>query len=210
MFTGIIEELGTVAELGQGVISVNAAKVIKNVELGESIAVNGVCLTVSSSTKTSFSANVMEETLKKTNLGSLEVGSQVNLERALRMGDRIGGHLVSGHIDGPGIITRIEQQTHSTVVTIEPSEDMLPYIAPKGSIAIDGVSLTVVDVSSAFTVSLVKHTLENTNLGSIMVGSAVNLETDMLAKYVRRMLEAQETDGEATSVEKLFKQGFLS
>jgi len=209
MFTGIIEEVGTLTKIEPGRLIFKAARVLSDVQLGDSIAVSGVCLTVEKFTPDSFSASVMEETLKKTKLGLLEVGVPVNLERALALGGRLGGHLVSGHVDGLGGITSIRRLTNSTMVTIKPLADILPFIAAKGSITIDGVSLTVVDVKDEFTVSLVEHTLNSTTLGQAKVGEAVNLEVDVLARYVARLLAAGQQSNEPTSVEKLFKAGFI-
>ncbi len=209
MFTGIIEELGRIKRIDSGGVVVSAGVVLSDVKLGDSIAVNGVCLTVSAYDEDSFFASVMEETFKKTNLGDLSVGSAVNLERALKLGERLGGHLVSGHIDGRGLVCGLEGLSNSTLMTIRPERELLPFIASKGSITIDGVSLTVVDVTGEFTVSLVEHTLSNTSLGACQIGGSVNLETDILAKYIQRLIAVNKDWPEATSINKLFKEGFI-
>src|SRR5580700_6444162 len=164
--------------------------------MGESIAVNGACLTVASVAADGFEADVMPETLRRTTLGDLSGGATVNLERALRFGERVGGHLVSGHVDGTGIVTALREDANARWVTIATPEDLIDLIAEQGSIAVDGISLTVVDVfAGAFTVSLIPVTLAATVAGAWRVGTAVNLEVDLIARYVTRTLEARERAG---------------
>ncbi len=196
MFTGIVEELGTVEALDQldgdaARLRIQGPTVTKDARHGDSIAVNGCCLTVVDVENDSFTADVMHETLRRTSLGALGNGSPVNLERAVAAHARLGGHIVQGHVDGTGRIVRREPAEHWDVVTIEAPPEILRYVAEKGSIAVDGVSLTVVgvdDASSTFTVSLIPTTLELTVLGRNRAGDTVNLEVDVIAKYVERLL----------------------
>ena len=194
MFTGIIEELGKIAGIKKGtksaVLGVDSAIVVGDVKLGDSISVNGVCLTVVGFTKSSFSAEVMAETLRRSNLGGLKAGGKVNLERALRPTDRMGGHFVSGHIDGVGTIKSVVKEDIADVFTIAAPPEVLKYVIEKGSIAVDGISLTVVDMTEdAFRVSLIPHTSANTTLGFKKAGDTVNLESDLIAKYIERLLK---------------------
>ncbi|WP_407308824.1 riboflavin synthase [Desulfosporosinus sp. SB140] len=193
MFTGIVEELGIVRTLrllpDSGKLTLQGKKVLEGTQLGDSIAVNGVCLTVIDQTGDEFTVDVMAETLAKTNLGNLKSGNYVNLERALQLQTRLGGHLVSGHVDGVGRIRRITPWGIAQVFEISALSTLLSFILPKGSIAIDGISLTVIDVEEDyFTVSLIPHTFEETTLGLKKVGSSVNLETDLIGKYVARFM----------------------
>jgi len=192
LFTGIIEEVGQVARIGGGSLVINCAKVIEDVHLGDSIAVNGVCLTVTHFDKSSFTADVMPETVRRTSLAELKKGSPVNLERALTLASRLGGHIVSGHIDGTGEIVKFADEGNAILMTISAGPELLRYIVEKGSVALDGISLTVAKVTdSDFTVSLIPHTREVTNLGSKKTGSPINIETDVLGKYVEKMLQGQ-------------------
>lgn len=217
MFTGIVEELGAVASLQRGADSANLAivarVVLQQLKLGDSIAVNGVCLTVTSFNDRQFSADVMAETLAKTNLGSLKPGDKVNLERALAFGDRLGGHLVSGHIDGVGRIIKLARHDIAMVVTIAAPTEVMRYIIRKGSVAIDGISLTVVDYTpDSFSVSLIPHTAAATTLGFKQVGASVNLEGDMIGKYIEKWFTAgaaKERPGQGMSAEFLARHGFL-
>jgi riboflavin synthase len=196
MFTGIVEEIGTVESLdlveGDAArLRISGPAVTKDARHGDSIAVNGCCLTVVEVDGTSFTADVMGETLKRTSLGALGNGSQVNLERAVVADARLGGHIVQGHVDGTGTIVRRQPEEHWDVVTVEAAPEILRYVAEKGSIAVDGVSLTVAgvdDESSTFTVALIPTTLELTVLGRNRPGDTVNLEVDVIAKYVERLL----------------------
>ncbi|MCW3490889.1 riboflavin synthase [Dethiobacter alkaliphilus] len=216
MFTGIVEELGTVKTLSvrgdAGKLSVKAKQVLTDVRLGDSIAVNGVCLTVTSFSAQEFVADVMPETLRKTNLLQLQGGDPVNLERALALGGRLGGHLVSGHVDGVGAIVEKRPEGNAVIYRISAPPEVLRYIIAKGSVAIDGISLTVADVSSdAFSVSVIPHTASVTTLGYKKEGDAVNLENDMIGKYVERLLSVHREDGQKTdiSMELLKANGFL-
>lgn len=216
MFTGIVEELGKINGVQKGekssVLTINASKVLKSTQLGDSIAVNGVCLTVASITENSFSADVMAETMRKSNLGSLTVGSTVNLERALTPLTRMGGHTVSGHIDGTGTITSYVKEDNATWVTVNADSDILKYIVQKGSIAIDGISLTVAYIDdTCFKVSIIPHTSQQTTLLSKGVGNTVNLECDVIAKYVEKLLgfKASNNTTEDISLEMLAENGFI-
>lgn len=199
MFTGIIEEVGRIKAISrQGKdyqLDIDAKRVLEDVQLGDSISVNGVCLTVVSYTKDWFKVDVMPETLKATSLATLQVGSKVNLERAMLAGGRFGGHIVSGHVDHIGHVTEKRPVANATYFRIRPAApDALRYIIPKGSICIDGISLTVVDVDlESFTVSIIPHTSAGTNLYDRQVGDIVNLEVDILAKYMEKLLENRMT-----------------
>jgi riboflavin synthase len=192
MFTGIIEELGTVKELKKGAASatlkVQASKVAADLGKGDSISVNGVCLTVVEFSKAGFTAEAMAETLRATNLGGLRPGDRVNLERALSPSGRLGGHIVSGHVDGVGAIKSVVREDIAQVFTVEAPEAVMRYIIKKGSIAVDGISLTVVDFEEgSFSVSIIPHTAKETTLGIKKTGDRVNLEPDLIAKYVERL-----------------------
>ncbi|WP_347348967.1 riboflavin synthase [Nigerium sp.] len=197
MFTGIIEELGTVESLTLGresaVLRVRGPQVLTDATPGASIAVNGVCLTVVDHDDESFSVDVMAETLRRSSLGALRPGSRVNLERAMAASGRLGGHIVQGHVDATGEIVAREPGDHWEVVTIALPDAVARYVVEKGSIAVDGISLTVASVAPGrFTVSLIPTTLALTTLGSARVGDPVNLEVDVLAKYVERLLAPAE------------------
>lgn len=194
MFTGIIEEIGLVKRIvgheASGFIEIQANKVLSNTRVGDSIAVNGVCLTVTRLNSGSFTADVMAETLRKTNLGSLPVGSGVNLERALPADGRFGGHIVSGHIDGTGEIRSLQPEGNAVWVSVSAPASILQLIVMKGSVAIDGISLTVAYVdASMFKVSVIPHTGEETTLLKRKPGDIVNLENDIIGKYVQRLLQ---------------------
>lgn len=194
MFSGIVEELGSVARNaieGEGRLEVTAQAVIRDVAIGDSIAVNGCCLTVVASDGEGFVADVMPETARRTNLGALRPGDPVNLEAALRVGDRIGGHMMSGHVDGVGSVVSLSPEGNMVVVRVDAPDTVLRYVVEKGCVAVDGISLTVVDVDAAgFTVALIPHTLEVTRAGRWQAGSRVNLEADLVAKYVEKGLAA--------------------
>jgi riboflavin synthase len=213
MFTGIIEELGTIKTVNKGresaTLKIGAEKVVEGLNLGDSVAVNGVCLTIVRFDRTGFSAEVMAETLRKSNLGRLKSGDRVNLERAMRLGDRLGGHLVAGHVDATGTIKSTVREDIATVFTVEAPEDILRYIIDKGSVAIDGISLTVVDYDKkSFRVSIIPHTASQTTLGFKRSGDTVNLEADMLAKFVERLL-AGRTGKEGIGKDFLGRHGFM-
>ena len=199
MFTGIIEELGTVKDIGitgnSAQIKLSAEKVLENTRIGDSIAVNGVCLTVTGITSDGFSADVMPETLKRTSLSIVRRGDKVNLERAMAADGRFGGHIVSGHIDGTGTIRDYKKDGNAVWVTISAPDDILKLVVEKGSIAIDGISLTVASVGKkSFTVSIIPHTISNTTLADKKSGDIVNLETDIIGKYVEKLLMTGSTN----------------
>lgn len=196
MFTGIVEERGTVASIEQltnaARVAIRGSVVLSDVRAGDSIAVNGVCLTVVDLGPDYFTADVMEETLKRSSLDAVAAGSEVNLERAARLDSRLGGHLVQGHVDGTGAVLAIEPDAHWTAMRISLPVDLGRYVVEKGSITVDGVSLTVVAVDDeAFSVSLIPTTLAETTLGSRHVGDRVNLEVDAIAKYVERLMQGR-------------------
>lgn len=193
MFTGIIEEIGKVKEVKKGeessVLTIGARTVLEGTAIGDSISVNGVCLTVTRLLADSFEADVMAETLNRSNIGELEPGREINLERAVSLQTRLGGHIVSGHIDGTGTIRAFREDDNAVWVTIAAKPELLRYIIEKGSIAIDGISLTVAAVDDqSFAVSIIPHTAEETTLLKKKVGDTVNLECDMIGKYVEKLL----------------------
>jgi len=200
MFTGIIEELGGVKALrrdaGAARLTISASAVLDGTIVGDSICVNGVCLTVIDLNKNVFSADIAVETLKVTNLGELRIGDKVNLERALRLSARIGGHLVSGHIDSIGHIRGKREEGNGWRISIDAPESILRYIIKKGSIAIDGISLTVADVDkTGFSIAMIPHTGKLTTLGFKSAGATVNLEVDIIGKYVERLLSGRLESG---------------
>jgi riboflavin synthase len=193
MFTGIVEELGTVEAMddqGDAVrLTVRGPVVTGDADLGDSISVNGVCLTVATREGETFTADVMRQTLTMTSLGALAPGGQVNLERAVTPTTRLGGHIVQGHVDGTGAVVRRTPSEHWTVVEISLPQELARYLVPQGSVTVDGISLTVVDVlETSFTVSLIPETLARTTLGNRSLGDVVNLEVDVIAKYVERLV----------------------
>lgn len=217
MFTGIIEELGTVKAVKKGAksaeLSIEGNKIFDDIHLGDSIAVNGVCLTVTEYSGNIFKADVMNETLMRSSLGSLKTGSKVNLERAMAANCRFGGHIVSGHIDGTGVISDLTKDDIAVWVTIRTTPEILRLIVEKGSIAIDGISLTVARVSQTdFAVSIIPHTGANTTLLMKNKGDVVNLENDITGKYIEKLLgltKEQETKSESKITrEFLTKYGF--
>ncbi|HEU4979372.1 MAG TPA: riboflavin synthase [Solirubrobacteraceae bacterium] len=195
MFTGLVADLGTVAEVhstSDGVRMAIESPLARELREGDSIAVNGVCLTAVGLCGDRFGADVMRETLRRSSLGDAEAGSRVNLELPLRAGDRLGGHVVQGHVDGVGAIAGVREDGFARVLRIEAPPEVLRYVVAKGSIAVDGVSLTVSALEEdAFEVSLIPETLERTNLGTAGEGTPVNLEVDVLAKYVERLVAAR-------------------
>lgn len=207
MFTGIIEEIGTVRSIrggGSGVVlDIEASKVLEGTATGDSIAVNGVCLTVTPGSG-HFTADAMPETLRRTSLGGLRPGSKVNLERAMACGGRFGGHLVSGHVDACGRVADLVRDGIALVMRVSVPSDVLHYVARKGSVTLDGVSLTVASVSdsdSSFTVSLIPHTMASTTLHLLKPGSQVNVEVDMLARYVERLLASGDAASASAQVD---------
>jgi riboflavin synthase len=186
VFTGLVETTGTIASLGDGRLSVRAALDLRP---GDSVAVNGVCLTARAVGDEGFDADVMPETLRRTALGALGDGDRVNLELPLRASDRLGGHVVQGHVDGLGSVESVSEEGFARVVRIAAPSELLRYVVEKGSIAVDGVSLTVAEVDAdGFSVSLIPETLERTTLGAAVPGRSVNLEVDVLAKYVEKLV----------------------
>lgn len=212
MFTGIIEEIGKVQSIRKGrdsaAVSIGAKMILEGIRLGDSIAVNGVCLTITSFSQSGFTADVMHETLNRSSLGSLRAGSPVNLERAMPANGRFGGHIVSGHIDGAGTISAITKDDNAVWYTVKTGPPILRYIIEKGSVAIDGVSLTVAKVhNDGFSVSIIPHTAAQTILSEKRIGDIVNLENDCIAKYVERLLGSQ-SPKTAITTEFLAKHGF--
>lgn len=203
MFSGIVEEVGRVEKIsrqGEAARLQVACAMGPELSLGESVCVNGVCLTVAEAYEGSFVASIMPETLRRSNLGDLREGSMVNLERALRPDSRLGGHIVLGHVDGVGTISKKERESGALVVTIKCPEELMKYVVEKGSIAVDGVSLTIAEVTGdRLKVSLVAYTLEHSTLGSLRVGSRVNIECDILGKYVERFLAPYLAEGGRSS-----------
>ena len=217
MFTGIIEEVGRIEAISYGIssarIKIIASLVLEEVKVGDSICVNGICLTVTSFQPGSFTADVMHETLNRTGLSTLENGSPVNLERAMLANGRFGGHIVSGHIDGTGSIASISPDDNAIWFEIKTSPNILYYIVEKGSITIDGISLTVAKVSEeSFSISAIPHTVSETNLRDKKIGSLVNLECDVIGKYVEHFVknEKPEEEGSKISMDFLSQHGFIS
>lgn len=193
MFTGIVEEMGVIREKGNDFLVIDARQVLEDLKQGDSIAINGVCLTVTEFTKDSFKVDIMTETLKLTNLNTLSIGDKVNLERAMRLGDRIGGHLVSGHIDGLGKIVDKVVEGENWIFEISVATELSKYIIKKGSVAVEGISLTVAEVSvERFKICLIPHTLKETTLGKKNIGNLLNIEVDMIGKYLERFLNKGE------------------
>ena len=194
MFSGIVEEMGVVKSLERGLggarLSILAGTVLKDLQPGESVSVSGACLTASAVGETDFSVDVSVETENVTTLGTLAAGAAVNLERALKLNDRLGGHLVTGHVDGTGILRERMQEGNTVLLTFEVPEPILQYCIPKGSITVDGVSLTVNSVlGNGISVAIIPHTAKVTTLGIKQPGDAVNLESDLIGKYVERLLQ---------------------
>ena len=190
MFTGIVEEVGSVLSISSNGMTVRADKVMSDLKLGDSVSVNGACLTAVAIEEGEFSVDLSPETMRRTSLGELSEGGAVNLERALSASDRMGGHIVQGHVDGTGRITSTREDGDSIIFGVRAPKRLMPYIVEKGFIAVDGISLTVVKVgTSSFTLAVIPYTLRNTNLGTLSVGARVNLEADILAKYVENLLK---------------------
>ena len=215
MFTGIVEELGTIRSIRRGaasaVLSIGAEAVLSDLRIGDSVAVNGVCLTATGVDGSGFTADVMHETLQRSSLGALGPGSRVNLERAMAADGRFGGHIVSGHIDGTGTIAERRRDDNAVWYTVSASPALLRYIVEKGSVAIDGISLTVASVEAdRFSVSVIPHTAAVTVLGRKRPGDIVNLETDIIGKYVEKLLRPAEDTAPkgGISLEFLMENGF--
>lgn len=215
MFTGIIEEVGVINRLSlsgnSGRIDVKASKVLEGTKIGDSIAVNGVCLTVTNLKPSGFIADVMPETITRSSLNILTTGSLVNLERAMPVDGRFGGHIVSGHIDGTGIIEEIYRDENAVRISIRAANDIMQLIVEKGSITIDGISLTVASADGdSFSVSVIPHTLAETSLIKKEIGNPVNLETDIIGKYVQKLLKSSSSEVESNelTIEYLKEMGF--
>jgi riboflavin synthase len=213
MFTGIIEEMGVIKELNRGIqsaqISILAKRVLEDLSIGDSIAVNGVCLTIIARTETDFRVDISSETLNVTTLGSFQAGDAVNLERALCLGSRLGGHFVTGHIDGIGSIRQRQQDESTILILIEAPPQVLRFCVRKGSIALDGISLTINEVTdNGFQVAVIPHTAQVTTLGLKGIGAAVNLECDLIGKYIEKLLQNDEPPARVTQ-EYLKKKGLL-
>ena len=207
MFTGIIEEIGKVISAGEGKLVISSGKVVSVLKLGDSVAVNGVCLTVTALTAETFSVDVMPETSERSNIELLKVGDRVNVEPALALGGSMGGHLVQGHIDTTGKIASMKWQGNSMIVGIDTPPSVMRYIVEKGFISVDGISLTVVGRDdTSFRVSIVGFTRQNTTLGDRKVGDIVNLEVDIIAKYVEQFTKPQD---KGITPDFLAEHGFL-
>lgn len=221
MFTGIVEELGTVVSISKGVkssqLTLQGKLIFEDMHIGDSIAVNGVCLTVTEKTVNTFTVDVMAETLRRSSLGSLSKGSKVNMERAMAANGRFGGHIVSGHIDGTGTIESFVREDNAVWVTIATPAKLLKYIIEKGSITIDGISLTVAYVDSrCFKVSLIPHTAANTTLLMKKARDTVNLENDIVGKYIDKLMhfdngdeDSKDESSQGISMEFLSQNGFM-
>jgi riboflavin synthase len=192
MFTGLVQDLGRISghELtDDGVRLTVESELVRELSGGDSVAVNGVCLTATAVGERSFTAEVMNETLQRSSLREAQAGTEVNLELPLRASDRLGGHVVQGHVDGVGVVAEIEDDGFARRIRVSAPDEVLRYIVSKGSVAVDGVSLTIAQIDdTSFTVSLIPETLERTNLGAARPGTAVNLEVDVLAKYVEKLV----------------------
>jgi len=204
MFTGLIEEVGEITSVtrkgNSAQITVKAGKILKDTKIGDSISTNGVCLTVTEKTSNTFTVDVMPETMNRSNLKNFKYGSKVNLERALRVGDRLDGHMVSGHVDGLGKIANYLKEDNAVWITVEADKSLLKYIIEKGSIAIDGTSLTVAYVDDrSFKVSIIPHTGEATTLLDKKIGDEVNLECDMVGKYLEKFMKFEEDKPEESN-----------
>ena len=208
MFTGIVEEIGMVRGISLGSLTIEAKKMLDGIKPGDSIAINGACLTVTSVGKDKFSVDVMPETVRRTNLGRLHYGTPVNLERAMLAEGRFGGHFVQGHVDDIGKVLSLQPEEEAIIARISAPASLMPYMVNKGFIAVDGVSLTVIDCDDlSFSVSLVTYTREHTTLGSRKPGDIVNLEVDIIAKYVERFEQRYDRGG--LTLDFLEEQGFL-
>jgi riboflavin synthase len=214
MFTGIIEHLGKVTQIKKqadsAVIVVDIAQMSKDVNSGDSIAINGACLTVTHIKGSEVSFDVSTETLSKTTIGELKTSDRVNVESSLRIGDKLGGHFVTGHVDGVGVINRKESDTGQCTMWFSVSKELANMMIKKGSVAVDGISLTIVDLEEkSFSVALIPYTLEETSLGFKKVGQKVNIETDMLGKWVKRILVTDDKTVSGITEEMLKEKGFL-
>jgi len=214
MFTGIIEDIGKVESVKSGVEAANlrieSEVIASDLKLGDSVSVNGVCLTVTEFNKSGFTVDAVPETMRRSNLGTLRAGSMVNLERALRVGDRMGGHMMSGHVDSKGVVQSVDQDENAWWFTISLGNEFIRYLIPKGSVGIDGISLTVVDVhEDRFTVSVIPHTWKETTLAHLKKGDEVNIECDMTAKYIERFLAFRDRPKQDITMDYLKENGYL-
>ncbi|MGB8707421.1 MAG: riboflavin synthase [Dehalococcoidia bacterium] len=207
MFTGIVEKIGKVKGVSPGRLNIEASKVIEGTKPGDSISISGACLTVTSISNNDFCVEVMPETIRRTNLGRLQFGDAVNLERAVPADGRFGGHFVQGHVDDVGKVLSVRPEEGAFIARISAPSYLMPYVVTKGFIAVDGVSLTVFDYDDfSFSVSLVGYTREHTTLGIIKPGDTVNLEVDIIAKYVDRL---KQRDNRGVTLDFLEEHGFL-
>lgn len=216
MFTGLIEEIGVVDKIVKGMksaqITIKAEKVLEGTKPGDSICTNGVCLTVVDFDKNSFVVDVMPETMRRSNLKNIKSGSRVNLERALQLGDRFGGHIVSGHIDGVGIIKSMDEEDNATWVSIEASSDIMKYMINKGSVTVDGISLTIAKVQDkVFKVSIIPTTKGETTLLDKHIGDELNVECDVVGKYIERFMIFNQEEASKSSIDINFlkENGFI-
>lgn len=215
MFTGIIEEIGIIKNVKKNnkssIITIQGKKIFEDINIGDSISINGVCLTVTTFSNEIFTADVMNETLSRSSLDSLQNGSYVNLERAMSSSGRFGGHIVSGHIDGTGKIIKIKRDDNAIWYTVTVENNLIKYIVEKGSIAIDGISLTVANVNeNSFSVSIIPHTSQETILSHRLVGDIVNIENDIIGKYVEKLItfEKNKKDESNITMDFLINNGF--
>lgn len=214
MFTGIVEEVGTIKDIKRNSsslsLTISANKVLEDIKLGDSICTNGVCLTVTDFSENFFTVDAIESTIRKTNLYNLNISSKVNLERALSFKDRVGGHIVQGHVDGIGKIINIRKEDMSRVYSIEAEENLLDKLVKQGSITISGVSLTISDLTkNYFEVSIIPHTLKETVINDLKLGDIVNLETDIVGKYIYKFLNKNnKTEKDSISLNFLIENGF--
>ena len=214
MFTGIVAELGIVREVQRGsqagVLTIAAAQVLSDSNVGDSIAIDGVCLTITDLTHDSFMADVSAETLRRTTLGSLKQGDSVNLENPLRLADRLGGHLVLGHVDEVGIISGWQDEGTSSLMRVSISQEAMRYVVYKGSICVDGISLTISNLfDDGFEVALIPHTMQVTTLGHKRIGAHVNIEVDLLGRYIERLLTYPPAEGASIDMDFLAKHGYI-
>ncbi len=207
MFTGIIEEIGIIKQSGTPLI-ISCSKILEDIHIGDSIAVNGICLTVTEYNNSSITLDVMNETFYRTNLKNLKIDSRVNLERAMAANGRFGGHIVSGHVDGTGIINAINKDGISIWYTISANKDILKYIVEKGSVTLDGISLTVAYVDDkCFKVSVIPHTQQVTTLLDKKVGDSIDIENDILGKYIEKLISNQKKES-LLNLDYLVENGF--